>query len=269
MSEKKRGRQRDNQLDLCADGFPEIRTRMSTVNRRDMMLTFDFLRLDTPEGQREFAYIFNNGNLRMSVLTELGRYIRRYGMSSNDVAEFARIICKEKVKAKKVKEMLESYRHLNSSYKMRSYHAIQLAWTICQGKLKLKQVEKMLRTYGMRPRIYEIKYIKENYPEKFQEIIKGRKTIPQVKQEIENETEYRETDWVEHTYFIRRKNFKDFMASCEKLLRLIWTATANKADNIGLSVDFPEKGELDKLIREGKVRLESKNPEVFKLNEKD
>jgi len=235
-----------------------------------MRVASHVLRLDTPEGQREFAYIFNNGKFRMSVLTELGRYIRRYRMTSNDVREFARIICKEKVKAKKVREMLMTYRYLNSEYKMSSYDPIQLASAICQGKLKLNQVERMLRVYGIRPRTCGIKYIKENYPEKFQEIIKGRKTIPQVKQEIENETEYKETKRVGDIYVIKMKNLIDYLASSKKVAELLYSsARTAKADKVALTLEYLEEEEIDKLIREGKLRLKSKKPEVFVLNEKD
>ncbi|NIM57832.1 MAG: hypothetical protein GTO16_02665 [Candidatus Aminicenantes bacterium] len=276
MSEKKRGRPRDRVLDDCAHAFEgEVQSRMSAVNRRDMRVASYVLRLDTPEGQREFAYIFNNGKFRMSVLTELGRYSRRYRMTSNDVREFARVICREKVKAKKVREMLMTYNDLNSKYIMNSSHTIELASAICQGKLKLNQVERVPRASGIRPRTCGIEYIKENYPEKFQEIIKGRKTVPQVKQEIENEIEYKETEYKEtkrvgDIYVIKAKNLKDYLASGKKVAELLYTsARTAKTDEVELILKPLEEEEIDKLIREGKVRLISKKPEVFVLNEKD
>jgi hypothetical protein len=268
MSEKRRGRPRDGRLDEIRVTLGEdVKTRMSLVNRRDMMEASRVLGLDTADGAKKFAYIANNGNLRKSVLTHLGRYIRRYRMNRRDAREFARLICKEKVRAKKVKEMLKTYRYLNSRYKMNSYDVIQLAWTICQGKLKLKQVEKMLRTYGMMPRTYGIEYIKEKYPEKFQEIKKGRKTISQVKQEIENETEYKEKEGVVVKYLINMGKREDFQASWKRLARLLWRPSLGNEVEITYKYSSLKEEEIEKLVKEGKLKPVGKDPQLFQVQD--
>ncbi len=106
MSEKRRGRPRDRLLDHWARFFPEVRTRMSIVNRRDMMsVAFGILRLHTPEGQTKFDYLFNNGHFRKSILTELGRLVRRYRVTEDQIIKLAQDICEEKCKAKVVREV--------------------------------------------------------------------------------------------------------------------------------------------------------------------
>jgi len=75
-----------------------------------MMLAVGILKLKTPEAKKDFAYLYNNGHLRMSILTELGRFSRRYGASDEEVIALARFICEKKLKAKKVSDILKMAR---------------------------------------------------------------------------------------------------------------------------------------------------------------
>jgi hypothetical protein len=84
---------------------------MSLINRRDSLLAFRILKLGTPEGIKEFAYLYNNGHMRTSILTELGRFSRRYGTSDEEIIELARFICEKKLKAKQVTVLLKSLIH--------------------------------------------------------------------------------------------------------------------------------------------------------------
>ncbi len=70
-----------------------------------LSVAFGILGLHTPEGQREFDYLFNNGHFRKSILTELGRLARRYGLGNSQIIELAQAICEEKCKAKVVREL--------------------------------------------------------------------------------------------------------------------------------------------------------------------
>jgi len=129
-----------------------------------------------------------------------------------------------------------------------------------------RATERAAKAFGTNRRyVEEVKRIKEKSLRKFKEIYEGKKTISQVKQEIESETEYRETEGVTPGYVIWMNNFEDFKASMNRLFELLYNPS--RGDKIELSVEYLKKEEVEKLVKEGKLRLISKNPQVFQLKD--